>query len=158
AKTRLEELLQKNSTRDEAVMEFVKETLLHSKAIRFDGNGYSQEWVDEALKRGLSRLQNTSDAVKVYRDQKQIEFLIEEKVYKASEVESRFNVQVERYVKTLMIELAMLSDMTKTFVLPSVEKQLINIYEILDEASDGLKKVYKTRVHEVENVLRNLVE
>ncbi len=157
SKERLEKLLE-GSKRDEAVMEFVRETLIDAKAIRFDGNGYSKEWVEEAMKRKLSVLANTPQAVKVFRDPQQIEFLVEEKVYKRSEIDSRFNVQVERYVKTLMIELAMLSDMTKTFVLPSVEKQLVTIYEVLDEASDGLKKAYKTRVHEIENVLKNLIE
>lgn len=157
ATKRLEELLQ-NSKRDEAVMELVRELLIASRNVRFDGNGYSQEWRKEAERRKLPIMDTTSEAVKVFKDAKSVEFLIEQKVFNASEIESRFNVQVERYVKTLMIELSMLAELTKTYVIPVVESQLLKCYEIADEASDFLKKSYKTRIEEVEKVLKTLLE
>lgn len=157
ASKRLEELL-KDSKRDEAVMELVREYLLSSKNVRFDGNGYSQEWRKEAEKRKLPIMDTTTEAVKVFKDAKSVEFLVEQKVLNHSEVDSRFNVQVERYIKTLMIELSMLTELTKTYVLPAVESQLLKSYEIADEASDLLKKTYKLRTEELEKVLKTLID
>ncbi len=157
ATQRLEELL-KTSKRDEAVMELVRENLIASRNVRFDGNGYSEEWRKEAEKRKLPIMDSTSEAVKVFKNPESVQFLIEQKILNSSEIESRFNVQVERYVKTLMIELSMLSELAKTYVIPAVETQLLKSYEITDEASDILKKTYKSRLFEVESVLRDLIE
>jgi glutamine synthetase len=153
---RLEELL-KNSKRDEAVMELVREFLTESKNVRFDGNGYSQEWRKEAERRKLPIFDSTSDAVKAFKDTKSIQFLIEQKVLNASEIESRFNVQVERFIKTLMIELSMLTELAKTYVIPAVESQLVKSFKISESSSESLKKVYKTRNDEIENVLKALL-
>lgn len=158
ASKRITELLLKNTKRDEAVMELVREFLTDSKNVRFDGNGYSQEWRAEAERRKLPIFDSTSSAVKIFKDSKSIQFLLDEKVLNASEVESRFNVQVERFVKTLMIELSMLSELAKTYVIPAVEAQLINTYEVADEASESLKKSYKSRVSEVEDILKSLLD
>lgn len=156
ASKRLEVLL-KTHKRDEAVMALVKEFLIESKNVRFDGNGYSQEWRKEAEKRKLPIFDTTSEAVKVYQDKDAIEFFVEQKVLSKAEIESRFNVQVERYVKTLMIELNMLSELSKTHVIPAVESQLVKSYAVLDECSDSLKKVYKKRVENLERVMKDLV-
>lgn len=157
ASKRLETLL-KDSKRDEAVMELVREFLTESKNVRFDGNGYSMEWRKEAEKRKLPIMDTTTEAVKVFKDTKSIQFLIEQKVLNGSEIESRFNVQVERYIKTLMIELSMLTELTKTYVVPAAEAQLLKAYKISDEASDVLKKTYKGRTEELEKVLKTLIE
>ncbi|MES2769931.1 MAG: glutamine synthetase III [Bdellovibrionota bacterium] len=156
ASKRLEELL-KGSKRDEAVMELVKEYLIESRNVRFDGNGYSQEWRKEAEKRKLPIFDSSAEAVMVFKNPKSIQFLIEQKVLNAGEVESRFNVQVERFIKTLMIEMSMLTELAKTYVIPAVEAQLGNAYKIADGASDSLKKSYKSRTEELEKVLSELL-
>jgi glutamine synthetase len=157
ASKRLEELL-KDSKRDEAVMELVREFLTDSRNVRFDGNGYSQEWRKEAEKRKLPIFDSTSSAVKVFKDAKSTQFLVEQKVLNANEIESRFNVQVERFIKTLMIELSMLTELAKTHVIPAVESQLLKAYKISDKSSDVLKKAYKSRYDEIEKVLKALIE
>lgn len=157
ASKRLEELL-KDSKRDEAVMELVREYLTDSRNVRFDGNGYSQEWRKEAEKRKLPIFDSTSSAVKVFKDAKSTQFLVEQKVLNANEIESRFNVQVERFIKTLMIELSMLTELAKTHVIPAVESQLLKAYKISDKSSEVLKKAYKSRYEEIEKVLKALIE
>lgn len=157
ASKRLEELL-KNSKRDEAVMELVREFITESRNVRFDGNGYSQEWRKEAEKRKLPIFDSTSSAVKVFKDAKSTQFLVEQKVLNANEIESRFNVQVERFIKTLMIELSMLTEIAKTHVIPAVEAQLATTYAVAGGASEILKKTYKSRTEEIEKVLKILID
>lgn len=157
ASSQLIELL-KTKKRDEAVLELTRKFLLESKNIRFDGNGYSVEWKREAEKRGLPILSNSSEALKVFQNKKSVQFLINEKVFSANELESRFNVKVERYVKTLIIELTTLCDLVQTLVIPALETQLNRSYEILDEASEVLKKSYKTRVESLEKCLAVILE
>lgn len=157
ASARLQELLKK-SKRDEAIMALVKEYLIASRNVRFDGNGYSQEWRKEAEKRKLPIFDTTSEAVKVYQDKKAVDFLVTQKVLSHAEIESRFNVQVERYVKTLLIELNMLTELSQTHVIPSLEAQLVNSYKVLEGSSPTLKKVYKVRVDTLEKVLKSLVQ
>jgi len=157
ASKRLAELL-KTKKRDEAVLELIRMYLLESTNIRFDGNGYSAEWKKEAEKRGLPILSNSSEALKVFQNKKAVQFLIDEKVMSANEIESRFNVKVERYVKTLIIELTTLGDLVRTQVVPAIELQLNRSYQILDEAGDTLKKVYKSRVEILEKYLADILE
>src|SRR5665213_2615363 len=83
ATTRLKALLKTKSTRDEAVIEMIREFVKESKAIRFEGNGYSDEWKVEAGKRGLPILNSSAEALQVFKDSKATAFLVEQKVLSA---------------------------------------------------------------------------
>ncbi len=158
---RLKEILKKKSNRDEAIMELVREISKETKAIRFEGNGYSQEWKTEAKKRGLPILNTTPEALKVFTNKKSTQFLVDTKVLSQEEIASRFHINVERYVKTLDIEFMTLHELVKGFVIPAVEKQIIQIgssHSLMK--SPGLKKVHKSRLDELEKnfteILKNL--
>ncbi len=159
---RLQELLKKKgSSRDEAVIELVREICKETKSIRFEGNGYSQEWRDEAKKRGLPILNTTPDALRVLTNKKATQFLVDTNVLSPEEIESRYHINVERYVKTLDIEFMTLAELIKGYVIPSVEKQLIqshSAYEAIKSAA--LKKSWKVRLDELEktfsDILKNL--
>jgi glutamine synthetase len=158
---RLKELLKKKGNRDEAIIELVKEICKETKAIRFEGNGYSQEWRTEAKKRGLPILNTTPAALKVFNDKKATQFLVDTKVLSQEEIASRFHINVERYVKTLDIEFMTLAELVKGFVIPAVEKQLIQIGNVQTAIkSAGLKKSHKARLDELEknfsDILKNL--
>ena len=142
-------------------MELVKEISKETKAIRFEGNGYSQEWRNEAKKRGLPILNSTPDALKVFNDKKATQFLVDTKVLSQEEIASRFHINVERYVKTLDIEFMTLNELVKGFVIPAIEKQIIqigNAHSFVKSA--GLKKSHKARLDELEktfsDILKNL--
>jgi glutamine synthetase len=86
----------------------------------FNGDGYSEEWHKEAAKRGLPNLRTTIEALPVVTDKKSVDLFTKYKVYSARELESRFNILCEAYVKTVNIEGKVLSMMVKTMVVPAV--------------------------------------
>lgn len=157
---RLKDIMKKKS-RDEAVMELIRQVVKETKAIRFAGNGYSDEWKTEAKKRGLPILNTSPEALDVLGDKKQTEFLAATHVLTPEEIESRYHIAVERYSKTLEIEHLTLAEMVRTQVLPALEKQLIQSSATLDSVSSaGLKKQLKIHNDELEktfeSVLKNL--
>lgn len=154
----LKELLKTKSNRDEAIMELTRQYLKESKQIRFDGNGYSQEWRDEAARRGLPILKSTADALEVYKDAKLTAFLGETKVLSDEELMSRYHISVERYVKTIDIEIDTLLEMTQTLVIPAVEKQLQNLtWTQQNIASASLKKHHMDRVQKLETTFESIL-
>lgn len=151
-------LLGKTSKRDEAVLEFIKDIIVETKRVRFEGDGYSQEWRDEAKKRGLPILSNTAEAMKIYKTPASTKFLVEQKVLTEAELGSRFHISLERFIKTLMIEMSMLDEITTTYVVPALEKQLSVSQSVLrDATTTGLKTQYKIRVTELESVLETVL-
>lgn len=154
---KLRDLLKKKG-RDEAVMEMIRLLCKETKQIRFEGNGYSQEWRAEAKKRGLPILNTSAEALNVLNDKKATQFLIDTKVLSLEEIQSRYHINVERYIKTLDIEFDTLSELTQTFVIPALEKQLVQLSTSVDSAgSAALKKLQKARKDDLETVFTNLL-
>ena len=99
--------------------ELIKRTYKEHKRIIFNGNNYSDEWVEEAKKRGLLNLKTTADAVPTYATDRNIELFEKFKVYKRSEVESRSEILLDNYVKTLRIEALTMLEMAMQDILPA---------------------------------------
>jgi glutamine synthetase len=151
ATTRLKALLATKTNRDEAVMELIRTLAKESKAVRFEGNNYSVEWQKEAKKRGLPVLSSTAEAIELYRNPKSIEFLINTKTLSADEIESRYHIAVERYVKTLEIELNTLAEMVNVSVIPAIEVQLVRTAETGKTLTSApLKKLHAERSQALE--------
>lgn len=104
---------------DKAIFETLKEVAKDTKAIRFEGNGYSEEWVKEAAKRGLPNLRKTPEALHELASATSKEALARLGILTEAEVTSRMHVRIERYVKNLLIELDTLRQMVDTMVLPA---------------------------------------
>jgi glutamine synthetase len=154
----LRDLLKKKK-RDEAVMELVRQVVKETKAIRFSGNGYSDEWKADAKKRGLPILNTTPDALEVLKDKKLTQFLIDTKVLSKEEIDSRYHIAVERYVKTLDIEHSSLLELTSTYIIPALEKQMAALGDSHDAmSSTGLKKLHKLRAGEFEDIFTDVLE
>ncbi len=115
----LKEKLKAGKKTEEAIMEVVKAAVIETKKIRFEGNGYSEEWVAEAERRGLPNLRKTPEALHQLIEKKSIELFTKYGVFSEAEVNSRYHVRVERYIKNLMIEVDMLKSMIDTQVLPA---------------------------------------
>ena len=90
------------------------------KRIIFNGDGYSQAWVEEARRRGLLDLPTTVDCLPRYLDQKNIQLFVSHKIYTEAEMEARYETIMEEYVKTLNIEGLTLSSMLRQDILPAV--------------------------------------
>jgi glutamine synthetase len=104
---------------DAAILETVRELATETKSIRFEGNNYSEEWVREAEKRGLPNLKKTPEALKQIVSPQSKKLLTELGVFSEAEIESRYHVRVERYVKVLSIEVEALLQMVDTMIVPA---------------------------------------
>lgn len=153
----LRDLLKKKK-RDEAVMELIRKVIKETKAIRFNGNGYSDEWKVEAKKRGLPILSTTPDALDTLKNKKLTQFLVDTKVLTKEEIESRYHIAVERYVKTLDIEHTSLIEMVGVYIIPAMEKHMKLLSDSHDAmTSASLKKLHKGRVDEYEKIFTTVL-
>ena len=99
----------------------VRRVMQEHKRILFNGDGYSQAWVEEAKKRGLLNLPTTVDCLPRYLDQKNVELFVRHKIYTEAEMEARYETIMEEYSNTLRIEALTMSSMVRQEVLPAVE-------------------------------------
>jgi len=118
--THLEAAVKAGKDFNKSLQELLQSILHECKPVLFNGDGYSEEWHKEAAKRGLPNLRTTIDALPVVTDKKTVDLFTKYKVYSARELESRFNILCEAYVKTVNIEGKVLAMMVKTMVIPSV--------------------------------------
>ena len=105
--------LEKASDFDSALNDLIRREVKAHKRIIFNGNGYGEEWLEEAKKRGLSNIPSTVEAMETYRDPKTIELFKENGVYTETEINARYEIQLENYYKTINIEAQTLSAMAK---------------------------------------------
>ena len=158
ARSRLSTLLTKGGSRDEAVMALIKEMTNENSSILFSGNNYSQEWRDEAKRRGLPIIDSAADAFNVWSDEKKTQFLISSKVLTRDELQARYLIGMERYVKTLEIELETTAELVTEFIVPAVEKQLLQTNAVLASTrGDALKNALTQRANVIEKTLADLL-
>ena len=104
-----------------ALQAMIRKTIQDHKRIIFNGNGYEEAWIREAEKRGLSNCRTTPDCVARLLDGKNVELLTSHKVFTRAELESRYEVTLENYCKTIIIEANTMVDMARTEIVPAVE-------------------------------------
>jgi glutamine synthetase len=104
---------------DESLAALTKKYATSSKSVVFNGDGYSEEWIKEAERRGLPNHRTTPDALKVLLDEKQTKFLTSQKILSSSELNTRFVVLEERYEKMREIEFKTLISMVHQNILPA---------------------------------------
>ena len=105
---------------DTAVHELLKKTVIDHKRVIFNGNGYTDEWIEEAEKRGLYNLVSTPDALPHLIDEKNAKLLTSHHIFTDAELHSRYEIKLENYVKTLQIEAGTLSEIIQKDLLPSI--------------------------------------
>ena len=109
----------KNKPVEDAVLAVVREAFKETAAIRFEGNNYSEEWVKEAEKRGLLNLRRTPEALEQLTTRQAKTLLTKLGIFTKEELESRYHVRMERYVKDMLIEMHTLKEIVDTVVLPA---------------------------------------
>ena len=108
---------------ESALHEMIKKTIKDHKRIIVNGNGYDDEWIKEATeKRGLLNLRTTPDALPKLLDPKNVEMLTSHKVFSVAELESRYEITLENYCKTVNIEALTMVDMARKEILPAVSE------------------------------------
>lgn len=158
ATQRLKEILTQKISRDEAVMQLTRQLLKEARPIRFEGNNYSAEWREEAKRRGLPILENSYTALKVLKDKKSVQFLSDTKVLDNEEIHARYHILVERHVKTLMIEINTLTELTRSHVIPALESQILETAQVAATFSSSVaKQAHAHRLSEMEDTYGALI-
>ncbi len=124
--------------RSSAVMAVVRRFITESRDIMFEGNGYSKEWEIESGARGLKAVKNVTEAYEVYHEPQTVELFDRLGVLAPNEVEARFEILNETYVKKLQIEARILGDMCLNHVIPAAVKY----QNILIENVKGMKDIF----------------
>jgi glutamine synthetase len=122
------------------IYKLLKKTLDEHKRILFNGNGYTDAWIEEAEKRGLYNLKSLPDAVPQLKDPKNVDLFTKYHIFTKEEIDSRYEIYLENYAKTIHIEALTMIDMVKRDFTPSlfkymkdVEKELLQKKELLLE-------------------------
>lgn len=105
---------------EDAIHELIKKTIIDHKRVIFNGNGYTDEWIEEATKRGLFNLKSTPDALPQWIAAKNIELFTKYHIFTKEEIESRYEIWLESYSKILNIESNTMVEMVQKDFLPSV--------------------------------------
>ena len=128
----------KKMKKDDAIFNVLREYIKDSKNIRFEGDGYSEEWEKEAVNRGLSNNRNTPEALKALVSNKTIEMYKELGVMNEVEIEARHEIELEEYIMRVQIESRILGDIARNHVIPTA----IRYQNILIKNVRGLKDIF----------------
>jgi len=138
-KAEVDELIDKKTMKkDDAIFNVLREYIKTSKAILFEGNGYSDEWQKEAKKRGLSNNKTTPEALKVKVSKASIDLFESLGVMNKVESEARYEIEMEAYILHIQIESRVLGDIARNHVVPTA----VRYQNILIENVTGLKTIY----------------
>ena len=124
--------------RSDAVMTMVRKFVTESKDIMFEGNGYSKEWEIESAARGLRAVKNVPEAFEVYHEAQTVELFEKLGVLAKNEIEARFEIFNETYVKKLQIEARIIGDICLNHVIPAA----VRYQNVLIENVKGIKDIF----------------
>ena len=124
--------LEKADDFDSCLQELIKRTIREHKRIVFNGNGYDDSWVKEAVeKRGLLNLRTTPEAMARLLDEKNIRVLTKHTVMSEAEIRSRYEIMMENYCKTDMIEARTMVRMAKKDILPAIDSYMKELADVI---------------------------
>ncbi len=166
--------LDKADDKDKCIDEIIRNTIKDHERIIFNGNGYSEEWVEEAARRGLPNLKTTADALPEFVSEKSINLFAKHGVFSPIEVQSRYEILIEDYTKILHIEMLTMLEIAQQEITPacisyanslaegiSVKKSL-NIevpseVAVLKTISDGTEKLIE-KTKELKEISKTIPE
>ena len=126
-----------------AVHALIKQTITEHGRIIFNGNGYEEAWQKEAEHRGLSNYRSTPEALAHYLDEKNVRVMIDNGVLSRSECESRYEIYLEKYYKTIRIEARTLVDMLQRDILPAILEYRRTLKQsLLEDRETGTEDLY----------------
>ena len=136
-KVEVDKLIKKGEKKDVALLTVLKKYIKESKDIRFEGNGYSDEWAAEAEKRGLSNIKTTPVALDAYVSEKSTELFTKLNIFNERELHARHEILLESYYKKLQIEARVMGEVTNSMIIPAA----IAYQNSLIENAKGLKEL-----------------
>jgi glutamine synthetase len=124
--------------KDEAIFQILKKYIKICKPIRFDGNGYSDEWLEEAEKRGLTNITSVPESLKGYLSDSSKKLFTDMGIFNEKELEGRVEVEYEKFMKKIQIEARVLGDLAINHIVPTAVKYQTQLVENVQ----GLKEVF----------------
>ncbi len=149
-------LIEQGVKKDEAIFQVLRQYIMACKVIRFEGNGYSKEWREEAARRGLSTGNSCIESLRAYLSPKSRELFTKYGIFSEQELEARFEIKNEIYLKKLQIESRVLGDLALNHILPTAihyQNTLINnvqgLKDILPGEYESISKVQLKAIREI---------
>ncbi|MCB0395845.1 MAG: glutamine synthetase III [Flavobacteriales bacterium] len=136
-KVEVDKHIKKGAKKDVAILRVLRQYIIDSKNIRFEGNGYGDAWVKEAAKRGLSNVKTTPEALDAMITKEAAEFFSRNDIYTERELHARYEIQLETYTKKIQIESRVMGDLAINHIVPTA----IRYQNVLLENVRGLKEV-----------------
>lgn len=133
----VESIAKKGTKTDEAILKVLRKYIVESKAIRFEGNGYGDEWKKEAKKRGLSNVTTTPPALDAFVTKKSMDLFERNNIFSHRENEARHEIMLETYIKKIQIESRVMGSLAINHILPAA----IKYQTLLVENVEGLKDI-----------------
>ncbi len=130
-------LMAKKVEKDEAIFQVLKKYIIESKKIRFEGNGYGDEWKTEAKKRGLNNIPTTPGALEAMISKKTLSMYESQGILNHREQEARYEIALETYTKKIQIESRIIADMVNNQIIPAA----LNYQKGLVESVRGMKEI-----------------
>lgn len=140
-KADVDALIEAGVKKDEAIFQIIRKLILESNAIRFNGDGYSDDWIVEAEKRGLTNITSVPTSLSKYLDPQSKKVLVDGGIMSEKELEARVEVEMEKYVKKVQIESRVLGDLARNHIVPVA----INYQSSLIENVKGLKDIFSEK-------------
>ncbi len=138
-------LIEKGDKKEIAIMQVIQKYIVSSKKILFEGDGYSEEWHKEAEKRGLPNLKTTPVALDAMVTEKSKKLFKDNGIYTHAELEARYEIELETYIKKVQIESRVMGDLATNHIIPAAIKyqnELLKNVSLLREAALP-EKLYK---------------
>ncbi|HIZ32040.1 MAG TPA: glutamine synthetase III [Candidatus Bacteroides merdigallinarum] len=159
--------------KDEAIFRVLKETIIASEPIRFEGDGYSEQWKEEAARRGLTNICHVPEALMHFTDNQSKAVLIGEHIFNETELNSRLEVELEKYTMKVQIESRVLGDLAINHIVPTAviyqNRLLENLrglretftpeeYDVLSADRKELIREISHRVTAIKKLVREMIE
>ena len=155
-KKEVDALIDSGVKKDEAIFQVLREYILASKAIRFEGDNYSDDWVKEAAKRGLTNVTDVPEALSAYLTDKSKKLFFDLGIFTEAELEGRVEVMFEQYTKKIQIEARVLGDLSINHIVPTAVKyqnRLVeNVLGLKEIYGDDFKKLAGNRIELIKEI------
>ena len=137
-KVDVDALIEKGVKKDEAIFQVLKKLILECEPIRFNGDGYSEEWKEEAAKRGLTNITSVPESLSKYLEPAAKKTLVDGGIMSEKELEARVEVELEKFVYKIQIEARVLGDLAINHIVPTA----VNYQTKLIQNVQGLKELF----------------
>ena len=143
-KSEVDQIIKKGRNKDEAIFQVLKKYILESEKVLFEGDNYSSDWHKEAVKRGLCNIAGVPESLKCYLTKASKEVLIDPGIFTEKELESRVEVEFEKFTKKVQIEARVLGDLALNHIVPTANRYMTTLIENVK----GLKEIFNNSEYE----------